>query len=197
MCRMRNPNPDATCFWRYSSHPHLGVINDTDRFVVFHNKTSGECTLTFEPSQDNLGKWSCFFRLRSAVTQADVLSAQMFLVGNEPAGKLNWLVGVLASAVLVLLLILFGISFYNEHNRTLRRLELRNRRLQSQSEGYDRERYTRTPTKINFQFQDAHSQTVSLPEGCPALPSPNQNIYERVSGYSSPASSMSIYENMH
>ena len=55
------------------------------------------------------------------------------------------------------------------------------------------DRYTDSPTKINFQFRDTTGRNAPTPEIPTTTP---QHIYERVDRYVSPATSKSIYENV-
>jgi hypothetical protein len=59
------------------------------------------------------------------------------------------------------------------------------------------DRYTDSPTKINFQFGETAGRNVSTPTASPEIPvTTSQHIYERVDRYVSPTTCKSIYENI-
>lgn len=55
------------------------------------------------------------------------------------------------------------------------------------------DRYTDSPTKINFQFRETAGRNVPTPDVPTTTP---PHIYERVDRYVSPATCKSIYENV-
>jgi hypothetical protein len=57
------------------------------------------------------------------------------------------------------------------------------------------DRYTDSPTKINFQFRDTAGRNVPSSDASTPTTSP-QHIYERVDRYASPATCKRIYENV-
>jgi hypothetical protein len=117
--------------------------------------------------------------------------------------KLSWLVGVLAAMVLILTVVLVAVFVCKcRKQKSANRNGLGNPVLSGQSgDKKNPDRYTDSPTKINFQFRETAGRAVPTPAPTPETsvapaPSTPQHIYERVDRYVSPATCKSIYENV-
>jgi hypothetical protein len=113
--------------------------------------------------------------------------------------KLSWLVGVLAAMVLILTVVLVTVFVCKcKKQKSATRNGLGNPVLSGQSgDKKNPDRYTDSPTKINFQFRETAGRTVPAPATTPEIPAATpQHIYERVDRYVSPATCKSIYENV-
>lgn len=120
----------------------------------------------------------------------------LFLFSDE---KLSWLVGVLATVVIILTVVLVSVFVCKCRKRkSANRNGLGNPVLSGQSgDKKNPDRYTDSPTKINFQFRETAGQAVPTPAPTPEAPvATPQHIYERVDRYVSPATCKSIYENV-
>jgi len=119
-----------------------------------------------------------------------------FLFSDE---KLSWLVGVLAAMVLILTMVLVVVSVCKcRKQKSANKSGLGNPVLSGQSgDKKSPDRYTDSPTKINFQFREASGRNVPTPFPASEVPGTTpQHIYERVDRYVSPTTCKSIYENV-
>jgi hypothetical protein len=113
--------------------------------------------------------------------------------------KLGWLVGVLAAMVLILTIVVVAMFVCKcQKQKSANKNGLGNPVLSGQSgDKKSPDRYTDSPTKINFQFGETAGRTVSTPTAEPEIPvTTPQHIYERVDRYVSPTTCKSIYENV-
>jgi hypothetical protein len=113
--------------------------------------------------------------------------------------KLGWLVGVLAAMVLILTVVVVAMFVCKcKKQKSADKNGLGNPVLTGQSgDKKNPDRYTDSPTKINFQFGETAGRNISTPTATPesSVTTP-QHIYERVDRYVSPTTCKSIYENV-
>jgi len=190
-CRLSSPRPTAVCHWKHP--PHVTVTNQDQphRYSMEYNASLGICTVVFGPEMDDLGQWSCIFK----IDDWEIASASLVLLTTPPDEKLSWLVVVLAAMVLILTVVLVVVFVCKRRKQeSENRTGLGNPVLSGHSgDKRSPDRYTDSPTKINFQFRDTAGRNVPSPEVPTTTP---QHIYERVDRYVSPATCKSIYENV-
>jgi hypothetical protein len=130
-----------------------------------------------------------------------VYICRFFNLNNEncnviyfPDEKLSWLVGVLAAMVLILTVVLVAVFVCKCRKQNSESKGGLGNPVLSGHSGDKRnpDRYTDSPTKINFQFRETAGRPVPTPE----VPTTTPHIYERVDRYVTPATCKSIYENV-
>ncbi|PNF21120.1 hypothetical protein B7P43_G05075 [Cryptotermes secundus] len=194
-CRLSAPRPTAVCRWHHPPHVSVTTGDQPHRYSLEYNKSVGICTVIFGPEMDDLGQWSCIF----TINDWEIASATLVLLNTPPDEKLGWLVGVLAAMVLILTVVVVAMFVCKcRKQESTNKNGLGNPVLSGQSgDKKSPDRYTDSPTKINFQFGETAGQTISAPTAAPEIPSTTpQHIYERVDRYVSPTTSKSIYENV-
>ncbi|XP_021916649.1 uncharacterized protein LOC110828336 isoform X3 [Zootermopsis nevadensis] len=194
-CRLSAPRPTAVCRWHHPPHLTVALEDQEQRFFMQYNTSLGTCAIIFGPEIDDLGQWSCTF----TINDWEIASATLVLLTTPPDEKLSWLVGVLAAMVLILTLVLVAVFVCKcRKQKSADRSGLGNPVLSGQSrDKKNPDRYTDSPTKINFQFRETAGRAVPTPTPAPETPvATPHHIYERVDRYVSPVTSKSIYENV-
>ncbi|XP_075219766.1 uncharacterized protein LOC142323645 isoform X2 [Lycorma delicatula] len=183
-----------SCHWLHPSKINISLLNSTNSYNEYFDKSNGECILEFHSQTSDLGVWQCLYTVDTENGTWNLGEAEFLVLSNPHNLRLRWIVGILAATTVIMAIALGVVIIYGCPWTTVTAKDrLGKSNVPPPIPSKQSVRYTEEPAKINFHFQETPKLLVNLSGG--SAPSSN-HVYERVGQYVSPNVAKSIYQNI-
>ncbi|XP_076244808.1 uncharacterized protein LOC143185572 isoform X2 [Calliopsis andreniformis] len=181
-CRVKTMMSEVQCHWIHAPNVHIYQnMSSNKRHNMQMNYGTGICTLEFKPDHSDLGQWICKFTITDENVDEELGSASIVLLNSIGDGRLGWIVGALTAMTLFLMIIIVVLVVCKARlfvRKSSRILETVPPAGKMQSQRFYRERYLKSPAKIDLQVHERDNQnTININN---VLPNRSPQLYERV-----------------